>query len=96
MKSLKDKGVVLIEVKSGNVTVKNICEFIQVLKVENGDIGVFVCFREQVTKPMLIAAKNEGHFDQEHYKNRIDEVQIITIEDLFEGDGIKLPDQFFM
>jgi len=88
---IKEKGVILIEVKSGNVNVKNIREFIQVIEKQKADIGVFVCFNAQITQPMLKEAKQRGYFDETHYKNRIDRIQIISVEELLEGKGINLP-----
>jgi hypothetical protein len=37
----------LVEVKSGHVNVKNVREFIQVLKTKKADHGVFVCFKDK-------------------------------------------------
>lgn len=87
----KEKGIVLIEVKSGNVNVKNIREFIQVVNKRNSDVGVFVCFKEQVTQPMLKEAKQQGYFDERHFGTRIDKIQILTVDDLLEGKEINLP-----
>lgn len=88
---LKEKGVVLIEVKSGNVTVKNIREFIQVTNKHSADIGVFVCFEEHVTQPMLKEAKQQGYFDEKNFGSRIDKMQILTVQDLLDGKEINLP-----
>ena len=87
----KEKGIVLIEVKSGNVNVKNVREFIQVVNKRNSDLGVFVCFKEQVTQPMLKEAKQQGYFDEKHFGTRIDKIQILTVDDLLEGKEINLP-----
>jgi DNA modification methylase len=87
----KVKGTVLIEVKSGNVNVKNIREFIQVINKREADVGVFVCFNEQVTQPMLKEAKQQGYFDEKHFGTRIDKIQILTVEDLLDGKEINLP-----
>ncbi|MCL4550747.1 MAG: restriction endonuclease [Bacteroidetes bacterium] len=87
----KKKGIVLIEVKSGNVNVKNIREFIQVVNKREVDLGVFVCFASSVTQPMIKEAKQQGHFDESNYGKRIDKIQIITVEDLLDGKEINLP-----
>jgi len=94
-KTPKENGLILIEVKSGKVNVKNIREFIQVVKKEEADIGVFVCFEEYVTKPMQRAAKEEGYFENEYHTNRYDKIQIITVEDLLDGKEINLSDAIF-
>lgn len=87
-KSEKEHGRVLIEVKSGNVNVKNIREFIRVVDREEADIGVFVCFAEQLTGPMVHAAKEVGNVKD--FK-RIDRIQILTVEDLFDEREVKIP-----
>jgi len=40
-----------------------------------------------MTKPMLLEAKHAGYYDKEHWGDKYDKIQIITVEDLFEGDG---------
>jgi len=55
-KSKKEKDIILVEAKSGNVNVKNIREFIQVVQKEEASIGTFVCFENQITQPMLLSA----------------------------------------
>ncbi len=86
-KNNAEKGIVLIEVKSGHCNVKNIREFINVIDRQNADIGVFVCFDEHLTKPMLEAAKETGNYT--NYK--FDRIQVLTIEDIFENKMFKLP-----
>ncbi len=85
------KGVILIEVKSGNLTVKNMREFIQVIERQKANLGVFVCFEEQVTQPMREEAKRTGYFESESYPGKYDKIQILTVEDLLDGSGIALP-----
>lgn len=55
--------------------------------------GVFVCFQEQVTKPMMLAVKDEGkyNFGKGMPKADCDKMQIITVEDLLEHKGIDMP-----
>lgn len=85
------KETVLIEVKSGNVTVKNIREFIQVIEKQKASLGVFVCFEQQVTKPMLSEAKSVGYYAKELFGQAYDKIQIITVEDLLEGKRVNIP-----
>jgi len=85
------KEVVLIEVKSGNVNVKNIREFIQVVNKQNAAMGIFVCFEEQVTKPMLLEAKEQRYYNSEIFGNKYDKIQIITVDDLLKEETIKIP-----
>jgi len=87
------REIVLIEVKSGNVNVKNLREFIHVIAKEKAAIGLFICFEEQVTKPMRLEAKDAGYYHYKHqsWQSNFDKIQIVTIEQLLEGEFPKLP-----
>lgn len=85
------KEIVLIEVKSGNVNVKNMREFIHVINKQSASIGVFVCFADQVTKPMLLEAKNQGYYNKNIFGNRYDKIQILTVEDILNDKEIQKP-----
>ncbi|MCK9211687.1 MAG: restriction endonuclease [Ignavibacteriaceae bacterium] len=87
----KEKGIILIEVKSGKVNVKNIREFIQVAAKQEADIGVFVCFEETVTKEMLRESKLQGYFMNDHFPGSYPKLQIISVEQLLNGEEIKMP-----
>jgi site-specific DNA-methyltransferase (adenine-specific) len=87
----KKKEVVLIEVKSGNVNVKNLREFIHVINSQEASIGVLVCFAEYVTKPMLLEAKNQGYYNQEFFGNRYDKIQLLTVEAILDEQEIQKP-----
>ena len=89
------KETVLIEVKSGNVNVKNIREFIQVVEAQSAAMGVFVCFGEQVTRPMLEEITKQGYFREDLFGKKYGKVQILTVEDLFNGQNIKMPDSTY-
>lgn len=88
----KEKDIILIEVKSGGVNVKNLREFIQVVDKNKASIGVYVCFAEQVTKPMITEAKSAGYYRPELFKQKYDKIQILTVEDILENKGINMPD----
>jgi len=83
--------VIIVEVKSGGVTVKNIREFIYVVEHEKAVMGVFVCFENEVTKPMLHEALLAGYYDQEAFGIKYPRIQIMTIEDLLAGKTIAHP-----
>jgi site-specific DNA-methyltransferase (adenine-specific) len=85
------KEIILVEVKSGNVNVKNLREFIQVINKQKAAIGVFVCFDEQVTKPMRLEAKDAGYYKKDIFGANYDRIQIMTVEKLLEGEVIKMP-----
>jgi adenine specific DNA methylase Mod len=85
------KCFVIIEVKSGNVTMAHFNHFIQTVANKNGDIGLFVCFEEQLTKNMNIAAKKEGAFEI-NGNAFCDKIQIATIEDLLDNRFPHIPE----
>lgn len=87
----KEKHFAIIETKSGKLTVKNMREFVQVVKTQNAAVGIFVCFAENVTKEMIKEAKDAGHIQLGNTEFPMDKIQIITIEDLFEGKQPQLP-----
>ncbi len=91
-KSEKQKELAIIEVKSGHCNVKNVREFIQVVETKKAAIGAFICFREYVTKPMLLEAKKQGYYDSENWGSKFDRIQIITVEELFDGQQIEHPE----
>jgi len=85
------KEIVLVEVKSGHVNVKNLREFVHVVDAQKASIGVMVCFAEQVTKPMLLEAKNQGYYRKDLFGSRYDKIQILTVEDLLDEKEIQHP-----
>lgn len=92
----KKKEVVLIEVKSGKVNVKNLREFIHVVNARQAAIGVFVCFQEQVTTPMMQEAKQQGYYTPNidqigAYKTQFPKIQILTVEHILNGAEVKIP-----
>lgn len=87
----KTKDVVLIEVKSGNLSVKNIWEFIHVVEHEKGSMGVFVCFRDDITRGMEYEALKAGYYDREAFGERYPKIQMISVEDLLEGKTLAHP-----
>ena len=85
------KQFALIETKSGKLTVKNMREFFQVIDFQKAAAGIFVCFKENVTSEMVKAAKDAGQIKIDTVSYNIDKIQIITVEDLFEGRQPQLP-----
>jgi len=89
--SEKGKDVVLIEVKSGSVSVKDLRAFSEVVKKEKVSLGAFVCFADYVTKPMQKWAKKAGFYKPELWGNKYDKIQIITVEELLQGKSVRYP-----
>lgn len=87
---LNNKHIVMIEVKSGHVTMAQFNHFIMTVNNRNGSIGIFVCFKDQITKNMQIAAKNEGKFRIENM-DICEKIQISTVEDLLDGRYPNIP-----
>ncbi len=92
----KKKEIVLIEVKSGHVNVKNLREFIHVINAQKAAIGVFVCFHEHVTTPMEREAKQQGYYTPEDgiigmYHTQFPKIQILTVEQILNGERVKMP-----
>ena len=86
-----EKQIVIIEVKSGGVTMAQFNHFIKTVEDKNASMGIFVSFEDQITKNMMIAAKKEGKF--EINRNVFsDKIQIATIEDLLEYKMPKIPE----
>lgn len=90
--NVSTKEVVLIEVKSGHLTVKNIREFIQVVQKQKAAMGAFVCFEDDITKNMRMEAKEAGYYRQDSFGTKYDRIQIISVEQLLDGELLKMPD----
>lgn len=84
------KCLVMIEVKSGGVTMAQFNHFIKTVSDKNGDIGIFVSFEDQITKNMKVAAKKEGNFEI-NGNVFCDKIQISTIEDLLDNRFPNIP-----
>jgi DNA modification methylase len=87
----KEKYFAIIETKSGKLTVKNMREFVKVVENQKAAVGIFVCFEENVTKEMIKEAKDAGHIKLGTTEFPMDMIQIITIENLFNGKQPQLP-----
>ena len=87
----KKKQLVLIEVKSGKVGIKNIREFIQVVQKREAAFGVFVCFDEYVTRGMKKEVKECGYYNEMIFAKRHPKIQILTVEKILEGEIINMP-----
>ncbi|MGC9124028.1 MAG: DNA methyltransferase [Thermoplasmata archaeon] len=79
----------IIQVKSGHVGPKDIRDFKGTMKRENADYGIFITL-EEPTEAMKKEAIEEGFFDTD-YEQKIPRIQIITIEQLLNGENPKYP-----
>jgi site-specific DNA-methyltransferase (adenine-specific) len=79
---------VILSVKSGGVSVKDIRDLRGVVEREKAHIGVLITLREP-TRPMRTEALNAGFYTSPWGRHR--RLQLLTIEDLFEAKGIDYP-----
>ncbi|MBI2852243.1 MAG: restriction endonuclease [Chloroflexi bacterium] len=81
---------VIVQVKSGHVGVKDVRELETVVK--NEAIGVLITL-EPPTEPMKKQAIEAGYYNSPLYNKDYPKIQILTVEDLFKGDGVDMPPQ---
>lgn len=81
----KSPEIVIVQVKSGNVSVKDIRELKAVVEREKASIGLFITL-EEPTNPMLEESIKSGF-----YMKDIPKIQIITIKNLLEGKKPNIP-----
>lgn len=85
------KELILIEVKSGTVGIKNIREFIQVIDRQDAAMGVFVCFKEFVSSGMVSEARMSGFFNKDKFGDKYPKLRIVTVEELLDGYQLLYP-----
>lgn len=84
------KSICLIEVKSGNATLTQLNHFIKTVGNKKADMGIFVCFSEQITAGMVRACKKEGFYKSDIFGDKYSKIQVISVEDIIDG---KLPNR---
>ena len=87
----KDKHKkVIVQVKSGKVSVKDIRDLGHVIEREDAQIGVFISL-EQPTRNMKTEALTKGYYRSPTWNKDYPRIQILTIEDLLAGKKPKIP-----
>ena len=82
---------IVIQVKSGKVSVADIRELKAVVKNQDAVIGVFITLNPP-TQPMVKEATTAGRFQWLHVEHpTYPRIQIRTIQELLEGRGIEYP-----
>lgn len=81
---------IVIQVKSGHVGVNVIRELKAVAEKEA--MGVLLTL-EAPTEPMKIEAADAGYYYSSLYKKEYPKIQIITIEEIFQGKTVEMPPQ---
>jgi site-specific DNA-methyltransferase (adenine-specific) len=85
-----DPKKVVIQVKSGHVSVAHIRDFAHVMQREKATLGLFVTL-EEPTRAMLTEADAMGFYTTALGNIPIPRLQIRTIEQLLAGDGFHIP-----
>ncbi|MCX6153636.1 MAG: DNA methyltransferase [Candidatus Kapabacteria bacterium] len=83
----KQKGTGIIEVKSGNITINMVRSFMSSVDAFKADIGVFVCFEDNITDGMRREAKAKGQIEN----SKVYKIQILSIDELLDGIKPKTP-----
>ena len=85
---------VLIEVKSGHANKDQVIKLYDSIKGQDAGFGIFVCFKEYVTKGMIEKAKSFGkyEFQERGMRTDCDIIQVLTVEDLLEDKKPHIPE----
>lgn len=87
----RDAKKVVVQVKSGNVTVSQIRDLKGVMDREKAEIGAFLTL-EKPTQPMVREAASTGFYESELVKGKkYPRLQILTIEEILEGKQLDYP-----
>jgi site-specific DNA-methyltransferase (adenine-specific) len=79
---------IVVQVKSGKVSVKDIRELKTVVENQKAVIGAFITL-ESPTTPMVTEAAKAGYY--ERWNKKYPKIQILTIEELLEDKEIEYP-----
>jgi site-specific DNA-methyltransferase (adenine-specific) len=79
---------IVVQVKSGKVSVKDIRELKTVVENQKAVIGAFITL-ESPTTPMVTEAISTGYY--ERWGKKYPKIQILTIEELLKGKEIEYP-----
>jgi DNA modification methylase len=88
-KSGKTKQIIL-SVKGGHVTAAQLRDLRGVIEREKAEIGVFITL-DEATKPMQKEAAQAGFYKSPHLDGEFPRLQILTIEQLLNGETIQHP-----
>ncbi len=83
---------VIVQVKSGKVKSGDIRDLKGALESEKAAIGVFITL-ELPTQDMLKEALAAGNYESDFWDQRYRKLQILSIRDLLDGDGVDMPPQ---
>ena len=86
-----DYKKVVVQVKSGKVQIKDIRELSAVIDKENAAMGIFLTLQPP-TEPMKKEALSQGYYSSQITKKNYPKLQILTIEEIFQGKKPDLPE----
>ena len=87
-------GMVIIQVKSGRVTSRDIRDLKGAVERENAAIGVFITL-EKPTQAMQKEALAAAYYESPGRQGkRYRKIQMLTISDLLEGEGVDMPGRY--
>jgi site-specific DNA-methyltransferase (adenine-specific) len=87
----RDK-LVVVQVKSGSVSVGMVRDLKGTMDREKATIGVFITL-ETPTRGMLKEAAAAGFYEPEHFRGRrYPRVQVLTIEEILQGRKVQYPE----
>ena len=81
---------VIVQVKSGNVSVAQVRDLKGAMAREQAQMGIFITLKPP-TRQMVQEAISAGFYAPEHFRNPFPCVQILTIEDLLAGAKAQYP-----
>ena len=86
----KEADQVIVQVKSGKVSSKDIRDLVGVLDREKAAIGVFITL-EPPSRDMITEAVSAGFYKSELWQKEYPRLQILTIEELLDKRVIDMP-----
>jgi site-specific DNA-methyltransferase (adenine-specific) len=84
---------IIVQVKSGKVSSRDIRDLVGTIDREGAVIGVFITL-EPPTKDMVTEALSAGVYQSLGWQNEYPRIQILTIEELLEGAEVQMPPQY--
>ena len=81
---------VLVQVKSGKVSSRDIRDLVGTVEREKGAIGVLITLQKP-SKPMKKEAVTAGFYESPLWGKKYPKIQILTIEELFGGKKVEMP-----
>lgn len=81
---------IILSIKSGKVTVKDVRDLRGVIEREGAEIGILITL-EKPTKDMRRETTSAGFYESKSWDRKHPRLQILTIEELFNGKQIDYP-----